>query len=81
MVPPILHMHFRTGNVLLDENYTAKVADVGLSRLLIGGYRAGPSSTIDSFCDPEYVIFKHFSLPAEIPLETVVVLMYIYVKC
>ena len=65
-MPPFLHMHFRTCNVLLDENFTAKVADVGLSRFLIGSYRAGPSSGIDYFCDPEYVIFNHFGHPDEV---------------
>ncbi|XXG44650.1 hypothetical protein AAC387_Pa01g4391 [Persea americana] len=61
LVPPFLHMHFRTCNVLLDENFTAKVADVGLSRFLIGSYRAGPSSGIDYFCDPELSISNGFS--------------------
>lgn len=56
LVPSFLHMHFRTSNVLVDENFTAKVSDFGLSRLLADGARAGSSSAIDCFLDPEYVL-------------------------
>ena len=56
LVPSFLHMHFRTSNVLVDENFTAKVSDFGLSRLLGDGARAGSSSSIDCFRDPEYVL-------------------------
>lgn len=56
LVPPLLHMYFRTSNVLLDENFTAKVSDYGLTKLLVKGHHAGSSSAIDYFLDPEYVI-------------------------
>jgi hypothetical protein len=49
-------MHFRTSNVLVDENFTAKVSDYGLSKFLTEGDHAGSTSTVDSFLDPEYVI-------------------------
>lgn len=55
LVPPQLHLNFRTRNVLLDENFMAKVSDYGLSKLLIEGNHAGSSSAIDCFLDPEYV--------------------------
>ncbi|KAM1951654.1 hypothetical protein ACFX15_006241 [Malus domestica] len=57
LVPPLLHMHFRTSNVLLDENFTAKVSDYGLTKLLVG-HHAGSSSAVDCFVDPEYVILS-----------------------
>lgn len=56
LVPPLLHMHFRTGNVLVDENFMAKVSDYGLTKFVIEGNHAGSSSSIDCFLDPEYVI-------------------------
>ncbi|XP_010541330.1 PREDICTED: serine/threonine-protein kinase-like protein CCR4 isoform X2 [Tarenaya hassleriana] len=56
--PPLVHMHFRTRNVLLDENFTAKVSDYGISRLVCeDSHQAGPSSTsTDSFIDPLFAI-------------------------
>lgn len=61
LLPPLLHMHFRTSNVLVDENFMAKVSDYGLSRLLIEGDHAGSSSAIDCFLDPELNISKNLS--------------------
>uniref|UniRef100_A0A7N0V453 non-specific serine/threonine protein kinase n=1 Tax=Kalanchoe fedtschenkoi TaxID=63787 RepID=A0A7N0V453_KALFE len=52
LAPPVLHMHFRTSNVLVDENYTTKVSDFGLSNLLTENYRAESSSAMDCFLDP-----------------------------
>lgn len=57
MNPPLLHKDFRTTNVLVDENYVAKVADAGLQDLLGKIDAAGPSSQTadydDVFHDPE----------------------------
>ncbi|KAH7561029.1 hypothetical protein JRO89_XS10G0160700 [Xanthoceras sorbifolium] len=53
LVPPLFHMHFRTSNVLLDENFTAKVSDYGPHKLLIANHHAGSSSAIDCFLDPD----------------------------
>ncbi|XP_040991747.1 probable serine/threonine-protein kinase PBL28 [Juglans microcarpa x Juglans regia] len=60
-VPPFLHMHFRTSNVLVDENFMAKVSDYGLYKLLIDGDLAESSSMIDCFLDPELSSLKNFS--------------------
>ncbi|KAI3995549.1 hypothetical protein MKX01_023294 [Papaver californicum] len=43
LVPPFLHLHFRTRNV----------SDFGLSKLVIDSNRAGSSSAIDCFLDPD----------------------------
>ncbi|CAN6548187.1 unnamed protein product [Malus baccata var. baccata] len=53
--PPILHKNFKTANVLVDENFIAKVADAGISKLLEKIEEAGPSSTssVNFFEDPE----------------------------
>nr|GMD01349.1 putative serine/threonine-protein kinase [Ipomoea batatas] len=55
--PPVVHRNFKTGNVLVDENFIAKVADARISRLLkeISHDAAGPSHSIQPspFIDPE----------------------------
>ncbi|XP_077229481.1 putative leucine-rich repeat receptor-like protein kinase At5g49770 isoform X2 [Tasmannia lanceolata] len=54
--PPLLHKDFRTANVLVDENFIAKVADAGLKNLLARIDTAGPSFQMvddDIFLDPE----------------------------
>ncbi|CAK9143240.1 unnamed protein product [Ilex paraguariensis] len=53
LMPPVLHMRFKTRNMLVDENLTCKVSDFGLQKLLAEGYHAGSSSAIDCFVDPE----------------------------
>ncbi|CAK9145535.1 unnamed protein product [Ilex paraguariensis] len=53
--PPIVHSNFKTANVLVDENFIAKVADAGVSKLLKQIEEAGPSqsTSINVFKDPE----------------------------
>ncbi|CAA6660073.1 unnamed protein product [Spirodela intermedia] len=52
--PPVVHMDFKTANVLVDENYIPKVADVGLQNFLRRNDGAGPSQTKaeNLFLDP-----------------------------
>ncbi|KAH9765646.1 protein kinase domain-containing protein [Citrus sinensis] len=53
--PPLVHKNFKTANVLVDENFIAKVADTGISKLLENIEEAGPShgSIVNVFRDPE----------------------------
>lgn len=53
--PPLVHKNFKTANVLVDENFIAKVADSGVSKLLEKIEEAGPSrmSDVNVFWDPE----------------------------
>ncbi|ONK80897.1 uncharacterized protein A4U43_C01F22960 [Asparagus officinalis] len=58
---PLVHRDLKPGNILLDRNYTSKISDVGLARLVpptvadtVTQYRM--TSTAGTFCyiDPEY---------------------------
>ncbi|TVU19110.1 hypothetical protein EJB05_35243 [Eragrostis curvula] len=57
LVPPLIHKDFKTSNVLVDENFIAKVADAGLVRLLRGPEDVGPSHGFSSsvYQDPEII--------------------------
>lgn len=52
---PMVHSSFKTSNVLVDENFIAKVADAGISKLLQKIEDAGPSHSARTnvFEDPE----------------------------
>ncbi|XP_006645295.1 receptor-like protein kinase ANXUR2 [Oryza brachyantha] len=55
LVPPLIHKGFKTSNVLVDENFIAKVADAGIDRLLRGFDGGGAPSSCSSsiYQDPE----------------------------
>lgn len=58
--PRLVHKDFKTANVLVDENFIAKVADAGLRNFLGRIDIAGPSSQVTAdeiFLAPEYSLF------------------------
>ncbi|KAF5736959.1 Kinase superfamily protein isoform 1 [Tripterygium wilfordii] len=61
--PPLEHKNFKSANVLVDENFIAKVADAGISKLLEKIEEAGPShaSRVNAFEDPEVGISGTFT--------------------
>ena len=62
--PPLVHRNFKTANVLVDENFIAKVADAGDSKLLQRMEEARPSrtSSVTVFQDPEYKLISSILL-------------------
>lgn len=67
--PRLVHKDFKTSNVLVDENFIAKVADAGLRNFLGRVNIAGPSSqaTADEiFLAPEVKEFRRFSEKSDV---------------
>ncbi|GKC27214.1 nodulation receptor kinase [Tanacetum coccineum] len=67
--PRLAHKDFKTANVLVDENFIAKVADAGVRNFLGRGDTAGPSSQVTAdeiFLAPEVREFRRFSEKSDI---------------
>ncbi|MBA0831519.1 hypothetical protein Goarm_015984 [Gossypium armourianum] len=67
--PRLVHKDFKTANVLVDENFIAKVADAGLRNFLGRIDVAGPSSQVTAdeiFLAPEVREFRRFSEKSDV---------------
>ena len=56
----IIHRDIKSSNILLDENWVAKISDLGLSKLSLAGLDrsaviSNPCGTLE-YCEPEYII-------------------------
>eukprot|EP01018_Ginkgo_biloba_P031090 Gb_25852 [translate_table: standard] len=66
LTPLLVHKDFKTSNVLVDENFIAKVTDFGLTRLLAGVHDAGPSSPVEGFLDPEFNVSRRLHVKSDV---------------
>ncbi|XP_068663491.1 proline-rich receptor-like protein kinase PERK8 isoform X2 [Aristolochia californica] len=69
LTPPLVHKNFKTSNVLVDENFIAKVADAGIVKLLERTDDAGSLTRIitgNIFCDPEVGELSVFSEASDV---------------
>ncbi|KAI4966167.1 probable leucine-rich repeat receptor-like protein kinase At5g49770 [Hordeum vulgare subsp. vulgare] len=68
LMPPLIHKNFKTSNVLVDENFIAKVADAGLVRLFRGHEDIGSSHGFSSsvYQDPEAHSVAQFSESSDV---------------
>ncbi|KAF9688350.1 hypothetical protein SADUNF_Sadunf02G0188400 [Salix dunnii] len=69
LTPRLVHKNFKTANVLVDQNFIAKVADAGLRNFLGRGDIAGPSTQVTAdeiFLAPEVREFRRFSEKSDV---------------
>ncbi|XP_031255817.1 probable serine/threonine-protein kinase PBL28 isoform X2 [Pistacia vera] len=69
LIPRVVHKDFKTANVLVDENFIAKVADAGVRNFLGRTDVAGPSSQVTAdeiFLAPEVKEFRRFSEKSDV---------------
>jgi Protein tyrosine and serine/threonine kinase len=65
-LPPVLHRDLKSANLLLDESYTAKVCDFGLSRLKAQERSMTGNCGTVQWMAPEILASQHYAEPADV---------------
>ncbi|XP_051146152.1 probable serine/threonine-protein kinase PBL28 isoform X1 [Andrographis paniculata] len=74
---PIVHRDFKSTNILLDDNYDAKISDFGLAKIMPEGQETCVTGTVlgtFGYFDPEYTLTGKLTLQSDVYAFGVVLL-------